>query len=157
MTDRLIHVPGHEPHNRRSRRSGCAKSFAARREIIDSVNTQNDSPNQWRQNKKLAGGGCLPDVGLYCLNTTRFLLGEEPTEVSAMIYSTPGDPRFKEVEESVIFQIALPRRCAVHQRRRATARTKIGAIASAPKQAGSGSIPLFLTKTSPWKLPTRKA
>ena len=47
-------------------------------------------------------------MGLYCLNTTRFLLGEEPTEVFGMIYSTPGDERFKEVEESVIFQLRFP-------------------------------------------------
>ncbi len=64
--------------------------------------------SQWRLNKKLAGGGALPDIGLYCLNTIRFLLGEEPTEVSARQYSTPGDPRFKEVEETVQWTMAFP-------------------------------------------------
>ena len=97
----------YEPHNRLALNWTRTKKYGAAK-IIESINTQNDSPNQWRQNKALAGGGCLPDVGLYCLNTTRFLLGEEPTEVSAMIYSTPGDPRFKEVEESVVFQMRFP-------------------------------------------------
>ena len=59
-------------------------------------------------NKKLAGGGALPDIGLYCLNTARFLLGEEPSEVSATIYTTPNDPRFREVEENVLFQLKFP-------------------------------------------------
>ena len=97
----------YEPHNRLVQKWLREKRFGAPK-IIESVNVQNDSPGQWRQNKTLAGGGCLPDVGLYCLNTTRFLLGEEPTEVSAMLYSTPGDPRFKEVEETVTFQMRFP-------------------------------------------------
>ena len=97
----------YEPHNRLVQRWVREKKYGAPK-IIESVNTQNDSPNQWRQNKRLAGGGCLPDVGLYCLNTTRFLLGEEPTEVSAMIYSTPSDVRFREVEESITFQMRFP-------------------------------------------------
>ena len=97
----------YEPHNRLAQKWLRDKKYGSPK-IIESVNTQNDSPNQWRQNKALAGGGCLPDVGLYCLNTTRFLLGEEPTEVMGMIYSTPGDPRFKEVEETVTFQMRFP-------------------------------------------------
>jgi predicted dehydrogenase len=50
----------------------------------------------------------LPDVGLYCLNTTGFLLGEEPTEVSAIIQSRPNDPRFREVEETVLWRMLFP-------------------------------------------------
>ena len=41
----------------------------------------------------------LPDMGLYCLNTIRFILGEQVTAVFAWRYSTPGDPQFAEVEE----------------------------------------------------------
>ena len=98
----------YEPNNRfireliRTQRFGPVK-------VIEAVNGQNQGdPNQWRLKKALAGGGSLPDVGLYCLNTTRFLLGEEPTEVSANLYSTPGDPLFREVEESVTWQMRFP-------------------------------------------------
>ena len=50
-------------------------------QVIDAINTQNQGdPSQWRHDKALSGGGSLPDVGLYCLNTTRALLGEEPVE-----------------------------------------------------------------------------
>ena len=97
----------YEPHNRLVQKWLREKKFGATK-IIESVNTQNDSLGQWRQNKALAGGGSLPDVGLYCLNTTRFLLGEEPASVFATIYSTPGDPRFEEVEESVVWQMRFP-------------------------------------------------
>jgi predicted dehydrogenase len=65
-------------------------------------------PNQWRLDPKLAGGGSLMDIGIYALQATRYLSGEEPTEVSAMIHSTPGDPRFKQVEETVEFNLRFP-------------------------------------------------
>ena len=98
----------YEPHNRLAQKFLREKKYGATK-IIDAVNGQDQGdPNQWRQNKKLAGGGALPDVGLYCLNTARFLVGEEPTEVFAMIHSTPDDPRFREVEESVTWQMRFP-------------------------------------------------
>lgn len=62
----------------------------------------------WRMNKKLAGGGSLYDIGIYSLNATRYLTGEEPTEITAQIFSTPGDSRFKEVEETVSFLLKFP-------------------------------------------------
>lgn len=78
-------------------------------QLVDAINTQNQGdPTQWRQKAALAGGGSLPDVGLYCLNTTRALLGEEPIEVSAVIYSPASDPRFKEVESNVSFVLRFP-------------------------------------------------
>ncbi|MFD1512057.1 D-xylose 1-dehydrogenase Gfo6 [Halomarina rubra] len=38
-------------------------------------------PDQWRIDPDLAGGGALFDVGVYPLNTARFLLGEDPVAV----------------------------------------------------------------------------
>ncbi len=95
----------YEPHQQfamkvvREKRLGKIK-------LIEGHNGQNQGdPNQWRLKK---GGGALMDVGIYCLNTTRFLLGEEPEWVQATVYSTPGDPRFKEVDEMVMFQLGFP-------------------------------------------------
>src|SRR5207247_10977024 len=66
-------------------------------------------PTQWRLKKDLAGGGSLMDIGIYSLQATRYLTGEEPLEVNAMLYNTPGDPRFKEVEETINFQLQIGR------------------------------------------------
>lgn len=67
-----------------------------------------DPADQWRMSKKLAGGGSLYDIGIYSLQATRYITGEEPIEISAMMYSTPNDPRFKEVEENVNFMLRFP-------------------------------------------------
>jgi len=98
----------YEPNNRYMRQLVQSQQYGPVK-VVESVNGQNQGdPDQWRQRKSLAGGGALPDVGLYCLNTTRFLLGEEPDEVLARAYSTPGDPRFREVEETVTWQMRFP-------------------------------------------------
>lgn len=77
--------------------------------LIHSVNVQVEpDEGQWRLTDRLAGGGSLLDVGLYCLNTIRFLLAEEPVEVYAQTFSTPGDGRFEEVEETVAWQMTFP-------------------------------------------------
>ncbi len=98
----------YEPLNRMAMKAVRDKKYG-KTKLIQMMNCQNQAHDgQWRHKKALAGGGSLPDVGLYCLNTTRFLLGEEPTEVSAQIYSTPGDDRFKEIEENVSFTLRFP-------------------------------------------------
>lgn len=97
-----------EAHHLEIRRMVQQREFGAVK-LIEATNGQNmGDPTQWRLKRSLAGGGALPDVGLYCLNTVRFALAEEPLEVSARTYSTPGDPRFTEVEESVAWQMRFP-------------------------------------------------
>jgi predicted dehydrogenase len=66
------------------------------------------NPNQWRLKKAMAGGGSMMDIGIYALNAARYLTAEEPTEVNAMISTTPNDPRFAEVEENITFQLRFP-------------------------------------------------
>jgi glucose-fructose oxidoreductase len=65
-------------------------------------------PTQWRLRKQMAGGGSLMDIGIYALNAARYLSGEEPVAVNAMMHSTPNDPRFAEVEENITFQLRFP-------------------------------------------------
>jgi predicted dehydrogenase len=62
----------------------------------------------WRANKKLAGGGSLMDIGIYSLQAARYLTGEGPIEIVAMMHSDPNDSRFKEVEETVSFSLRFP-------------------------------------------------
>ena len=98
----------YEPYNRALTALTRGGEFGAVR-LIQAVNGQNDLANgQWRQNKAMAGGGSLPDVGLYCLNAARFLTGEEPIEVSARLTQPKDDPRFREIEDMVAFTVRFP-------------------------------------------------
>lgn len=65
-------------------------------------------PTQWRLKKELSGGGSLMDIGIYALQAARYTTGEEPTEVSAIEYTDRNDIRFKEVEDTINFQLRFP-------------------------------------------------
>ena len=67
-----------------------------------------DGAQQWRHKKALAGGGSLFDIGLYCINTARFLTGEEPVSLWATQFSPPGDSRYAQVEETNAFTLRFP-------------------------------------------------
>ncbi|MFD1730083.1 Gfo/Idh/MocA family protein [Deinococcus malanensis] len=61
--------------------------------LLDSIHVQvEDDPEAWRLKKELAGGGPLVDVGIYCVNTLRFVLGQEPQWVFAALHQPDGDP-----------------------------------------------------------------
>ena len=77
--------------------------------FISATNCQNQGdPRQWRQSKSQAGGGSLPDIGLYCLSAARYLTGEEPVEVTAQTTQPKDDPRFREVEDTCAFTLRFP-------------------------------------------------
>ena len=77
--------------------------------VLDSIHVQvEDDPTVWRLKKEYAGGGPLPDIGIYSLNILRFVLGQEPEWVFAHQHQPKSDPRFKEVEETVSFMLGFP-------------------------------------------------
>jgi len=100
----------YEPYNMRTMRFVREGTFG-RLVGMTATNVQTVAENgaeQWRHKRALSGGGSLPDIGLYCLNTARFLTGEEPVELWATQYSPSGDPRYAEVEETVSFTLRFP-------------------------------------------------
>jgi predicted dehydrogenase len=98
----------YEPNNRALRKLVADGKMGKLRGFVATNSQQQGDPKQWRLNKALAGGGCLPDVGLYCLNAARFLSGEEPVRVAAQMWQPKDDPRFREVEASVSFSMHFP-------------------------------------------------
>lgn len=98
----------YEPFNREAIRIAQSGELGPTQMILADAGFKIEDPTQWRLNKQLGGGGSMMDIGIYALNAARYLTGQEPNEVNAMIYSTPGDPRFKEVEEHVTFQLHFP-------------------------------------------------
>jgi predicted dehydrogenase len=98
----------YEPYNREAIRMAHEQEFGPTQVILADNGFTIGNPNQWRLNKQLAGGGSLMDIGIYALNAARYLSGEEPTEINAFMYNAPGDPRFREVEETINFQLRFP-------------------------------------------------
>jgi predicted dehydrogenase len=98
----------YEPYNREAIRTAQSGELGRTKVIVSEHGFNIGDPNQWRLNKELAGGGSLMDIGIYAVNASRYLSGEEPTELTAMTYTTPGDVRFKEVEETINFQLRFP-------------------------------------------------
>ncbi len=63
-------------------------------------------PGTWRLHPDIAGGGTLMDLGVYPLNTVRFLLGTDPDAVYAE--TTTGEAPFDRVEKHATVQLAFP-------------------------------------------------
>lgn len=98
----------YEPFNREAIRIARSGELGPIQVIVADAGWNATDPNQWRLKKDLAGGGSLMDIGIYALQAARYLSGEEPIEINAMMYNKPGDPRFKEVEETINFQMRFP-------------------------------------------------
>ena len=65
-------------------------------------------PTQWRLNKELSGGGSLMDIGIYAINGSRYMVGEEPVWVTAEATKTDA-VKFKEgVDETIQFEFGFP-------------------------------------------------
>jgi predicted dehydrogenase len=65
-------------------------------------------PTQWRLNKSLSGGGSMMDIGIYSVNGSRYMVGEDPVWVTAQ--ETKNNPgKFKEgIDETMLFQLGFP-------------------------------------------------
>ena len=65
-------------------------------------------PTQWRLNKKLSGGGSMMDIGIYAINGSRYMIGEDPIWVTAQETKT-NTVKFKEgIDETIAFQFGFP-------------------------------------------------
>ncbi len=75
--------------------------------LFDSLHTMQVAAGNTRIDRDL-GGGPLEDIGIYCLNAARYLLGDEPEEVVAFAIKGT-DERFVEVPEAVSAILRFPR------------------------------------------------
>jgi predicted dehydrogenase len=61
----------------------------------------------WLLDPAMAGGGPMMDLGVYCVNTSRWLAGEDPVEAIAQAWRRDAR-RFKNVEEGMTFRLSFP-------------------------------------------------
>jgi len=100
----------YEPHHIEITRLGQDKVFGQVRLIEASLgyNMSNMPADDWHFKKALSGGGPLMNLGVYCIQSNRYVLGEEPISVTAQ-YGHKYSPELnKEVEESITWQLNFP-------------------------------------------------
>ncbi len=97
----------HEPHHLRAVDLAKGKDIGGVQLVVADL-TQQVPPGTWRTNRAMGGGGPVPDIGIYCLNEARMLLGEEPAEVRATTFKPKDDPRFGDVEQRCLFTLSFP-------------------------------------------------
>jgi predicted dehydrogenase len=66
-----------------------------------------DQSPAWLFSRKLCGGGPLTDLGVYCLNTCRWLVDEDPIAASGAVSWVRERRRYKEVEEGIAFRLGF--------------------------------------------------
>ena len=62
----------------------------------------------WRLDKKMAGGGPLMDLGIYCLQAVCYTTGMEPIAVTAQSAPISDTEKFIDIEETLSFQMEMP-------------------------------------------------
>lgn len=62
----------------------------------------------WRLDKKLAGGGPLMDLGIYCLQAVCYTTGMEPMAVTAQASPISDPEKFIDIEETLTWQMEMP-------------------------------------------------
>jgi predicted dehydrogenase len=103
----------YEPFNIEARRLGQEKVFGAVKMLETSDGFRIGNPTQWRLRHAMAGGGAMMDVGIYALQASRYVTGEEPIAVTAQEYKT--DPvKFAEVDETLFWQLEFPSGAVAH-------------------------------------------
>ncbi len=102
----------YEPYHMEISRLGKEKTFGNIRliEVSLGYNTTGPSngPKEWRLVKKYSGGGPLMNLGVYCIQASRYITGEEPVAVTAQFGIKTDLEKFSEVEESISWQMEFP-------------------------------------------------
>lgn len=94
-----------EPHNLEMMRLGQQKVYGSVKKIYAQNGQVQGTDTPWRLNRKLGGGGPLPDVGIYSLQGAIYTKGEIPISVTAKFHPVTDKERFKDVEEGMDFQL----------------------------------------------------
>ena len=98
----------YEPYNMELKRLGQEKVFGQVRLVEASLGYNTGDSIDWHVKKTLSGGGPLMNLGVYCVQAARYILGEEPKSVTAQYGTITNKTKYAEVEESITFQLNFP-------------------------------------------------
>lgn len=93
----------HEPNTQRIIQFRKEKKYGDILNVSVAAGYYDSRTNHWKQ-KKVMGGGSMYDMGVYPLNATRYVTGQEPGAVTAQQSTTRPDI-YKEVDETMQFRL----------------------------------------------------
>jgi predicted dehydrogenase len=95
-----------EPHNMEVMRLSREQKYGPLKKVIAQDGMA--EVEGWRLDKKLAGGGPLMDVGIYCVQAARYSTGLEPVSVTATEGPKTKPEIFRDIEESLTWEFEFP-------------------------------------------------
>ena len=98
FNDSIVHI------RNRIASGEIGKPVLARSEFSFPAN--NDHPRKWLYDRSVAGGGPIYDIGVHCIDTLRYVLQDEVTQVSA---SSTSDSRSGNVEAAAVLLLEFSR------------------------------------------------
>jgi glucose-fructose oxidoreductase len=96
----------HEPNTQQIISYRKEKKFGSVKFISASAGYFDGRSNHWKQKKDL-GGGAMYDMGVYPLNATRYVTGEDPISIMAQQFTNRPEI-YTEVDETMLFQLEFP-------------------------------------------------
>ncbi len=97
-----------EPYNLEMQHLGQNKVYGELKTLSAGFGFNIGDPTQWRLKKALAGGGPLQDLGIYCIQGFCYTTGLTPIAVTAQEGAKTNPEKFKEVEQSLTWQMEMP-------------------------------------------------
>lgn len=88
-------------------------------------------PNQWRIDPDLSGGAALMDIGIYPINTARYVLDADPVAARGTTHNP--DPAFEGVDEHVAAQLEFPDAVTARVPRVSAHRLRVDSLSRAPR------------------------
>ncbi len=87
----------YEPHNLKAMQWARDEEKGPVRHFQGVISYSMRGRPTWRNDPSMnGGGGSLPDLGVYMLNASRYITGEEPVAITAQTYRPEGNPLFPE-------------------------------------------------------------
>jgi predicted dehydrogenase len=97
----------YEPHHQEMIRLSREETYGPINFIEGSLAYFIPDATSWRLDKDMGGGGAIMDLGVYPLQATRYITGEEPVAVTAQGYIR-NHVRYKGIYESMFWQLQFP-------------------------------------------------
>ncbi len=97
----------HEPNTQQLIKWATSKPYGKIKTVSAQAGYYDSRSDHWKQNKAL-GGGAMYDMGVYPLNATRYVTGEEPIAVLKASHTTKRPKIYTEVDETTSFTLQFP-------------------------------------------------